>query len=209
VSSDDTRHPRKKNPMRICIYAASSQHCDAQYHADARLLGATLARAGHTLVYGGGAVGSMGALADGALGAGGEVIGIIPRFMVELEWAHQHLSALKLVEDMRERKHQLLTGSDAVIALPGGCGTLEELFEAITLKRLGIYHKPIVLLNTRGYWTPWNAFMQHQVIGERLMNPGHEAMWAVVDSVVEVLPAIADAPEWNEHARDYAVVRPG
>jgi len=191
--------------MRICVYAASSQHCDAQYHADARRLGETLARAGHTLVYGGGAVGSMGALADGALGAGGEVIGIIPRFMVELEWAHQHLSALKLVEDMRERKHQLLTDSDAVVALPGGCGTLEELFEAITLKRLGIYHKPIVLLNTRGYWTPWAQFMQRQVIDERLMNPGHEAMWNVVDSVAEVLPAIANAKEWNEQARDYAV----
>ena len=193
--------------MRICIYAASSAHCDAQYREDARLLGETLARAGHTLVYGGGAVGSMGALADGALGAGGEVIGIIPRFMVELEWAHQQLSALKLVEDMRERKHQLLTGSDAVIALPGGCGTLEELFEAITLKRLGIYHQPIVLLNTRGYWTPWAEFMQRQVIDERFMNPGHVAMWSVVDSVAEVLPAIANAPEWNESARDYAVVR--
>lgn len=191
--------------MRICIYAASSAHCDAQYREDARLLGETLARAGHTLVYGGGAVGSMGALADGALGAGGEVIGIIPRFMVELEWAHQHLSALKLVEDMRERKHQLLTGSDAVIALPGGCGTLEELFEAITLKRLGIYHKPIVLLNTRSYWTPWADFMQRQVIDERFMNPGHTAMWNVVDAVADVLPAIANAPEWNETARDYAV----
>ena len=193
--------------MRICIYAASSAHCDAQYREDARLLGETLARAGHTLVYGGGALGSMGALADGALGAGGEVIGVIPRFMVELEWAHQHLSALKLVEDMRERKHLLLTGSDAVIALPGGCGTLEELFEAITLKRLGIYHKPIVLLNTRGYWTPWAEFMQRQVIDERFMNPGHVAMWSVVDRVADVLPAIANAPEWNESARDYAVVR--
>jgi uncharacterized protein (TIGR00730 family) len=193
--------------VRICIYAASSAHCDAQYREDAHLLGETLARAGHTLVYGGGAVGSMGALADGALGAGGEVIGIIPRFMVELEWAHANLSALELVEDMRERKHQLLTGSDAVIALPGGCGTLEELFEAITLKRLGIYHKPIVLLNTRGYWTPWAEFMQRQVIDERFMNPGHTAMWSVVDSVADVLPAIESAPEWNETARDYAVVR--
>ena len=194
--------------MRICIYAASSAHCDPQYHADARRLGEALARAGHTLVYGGGAVGSMGAIADGALFAGGEVIGIIPRFMVELEWAHQRLSALQLVEDMRERKHRLLTGSDAVVALPGGCGTLEELFEAITLKRLGIYHRPIVLLNTRGYWTPWNAFMREQVIGERFMNPGHDAMWRVVDEVEGVLPAIAGSPAWNEQARDYAVVRP-
>ncbi len=228
--------------MRICVYAASSQHCDPQYRADAQVLGETLARAGHTLVYGGGAVGSMGALADGALRAGGEVIGIIPRFMVELEWGWPGLVeppveghpgqrpamdgpgwregpgtvagrggwfTMQYVEDMRERKHQLLTGSDAVVALPGGCGTLEELFEAITLKRLGIYHQPIVLLNTRGYWTPWNDFMQRQVIGERLMNSGHAAMWSVVDSVVDVLPAIANAPQWNEHARDYAVVRPG
>ena len=227
--------------MRICIYAASSAHCDAQYREDARLLGETLARAGHTLVYGGGAVGSMGALADGALGAGGEVIGIIPRFMVELEWGWPGLVeppvegqpgqrpamdgpgwrqppgmvagytggiTMQFVEDMRERKHQLLTGSDAVIALPGGCGTLEELFEAITLKRLGIYHKPIVLLNTRGYWKPWAEFMQRQVIEELFMNPGHGGMWNVVDNVADVLPTIANAPEWNESARDYAVVRP-
>ncbi len=194
--------------MRICVYAASSAHCDPAYHESARELGAALARAGHVLVYGGGAVGSMGAFADGALAAGGEVIGVIPRFMVELEWAHAHLSALQLVEDMRERKHLLLSGSDAVIALPGGCGTLEELFEAITLKRLGIYHKPIVLLNTRGYWTPWAQFMQKQVIAEGFMNPGHDAMWSIVDSVNDVLPAIAAAPEWNEKARDYAVVRP-
>ena len=194
--------------MRICIYAASSAHCDARYHDDARRLGETLARAGHTLVYGGGAVGSMGALADGALAAGGEVIGVIPHFMVELEWAHQRLSALQLVEDMRERKHRLLTGSDAVVALPGGCGTLEELFEAITLKQLGIYHRPIVLLNTLGYWTPWADFMRERVIGGRFMNPGHAAMWCLVDGVEQVLPAIAEAPVWNEQARSYAVVQP-
>ncbi|MEO7478018.1 MAG: TIGR00730 family Rossman fold protein [Lysobacteraceae bacterium] len=194
--------------MRICIYAASSAHCDPAYHADARALGRLIAEAGHTLVYGGGAVGSMGAVADGALDAGGEVIGIIPRFMVELEWAHQRLSALQLVEDMRERKHRLLTGSDAVVALPGGCGTLEELFEAITLKRLGIYLKPIVLSNTRDYWTPLTAFMQQNVINEGFMNPGHGGMWSVVDNVADVLPAIAHAPEWNEKARDYALVRP-
>src|SRR3546814_7838386 len=89
----------------------------------------------------------MGAVANGALEAGGEVIGILPRFMADLEWGHSGLTRLELVEDMRERKHRLLAGSDAVVALPGGCGTLEELFEAITLKRLGLYFKPIVLLN--------------------------------------------------------------
>lgn len=194
--------------MRICIYAASSAHCAPAYHADARLLGQTLARAGHVLVYGGGAVGSMGALADGALSAGGEVIGVIPRFMVELEWAHTAIGKLELVEDMRERKHRLLTGSDAVVALPGGCGTLEELFEAITLKRLGIYHNPIVLLNTRGYWTPLLAFLHEQVIGEGFMNAGHARVWTIVEQPADVLAAIANTPEWNVQARDYAAVRP-
>lgn len=194
--------------MRICIYAASSNHCDPAYHADARALGATLARAGHTIVYGGGAVGSMGALADGALAAGGEVIGVIPRFMIELEWAHVNLSALELVDDMRERKHRLLTGADAVIALPGGCGTLEELFEAITLKQLGIYLNPIVLLNTRGYWNPWLDFMRG-VIAERFMNPIHGSMWAVAETVADVLPTIAATPAWDASSRKHAVVRAG
>src|SRR5579884_3607112 len=138
--------------MRICVYAASSQQCDPLYHDAAKRLGALLAQAGCTLVYGGGSAGSMGAVANGALAAGGEVVGVIPRFMADLEWGHGGLTRLELVEDMRERKHRLLTDSDAVVALPGGCGTLEELFEAITLKRLGLYFKPIVLLNTRGYY---------------------------------------------------------
>ncbi len=226
--------------MRICIYAASSAHSDPAYREDARALGATLAHAGHTLVYGGGAVGSMGALAEGALTAGGEVIGVIPRFMVELAWGWpgkgdvqpgsspdrdrrgdldcptadaatqsrgERGLTLDVVEDMRERKHRLLAGSDAVIALPGGCGTLEELFEAITLKQLGIYHKPIVLLNTRGYWTPWAELMRG-VIAAGFMNPCHESMWTVVDAVAEVLPAIASAPAWDASAREHAVVRP-
>ncbi|MBS0194076.1 MAG: LOG family protein [Proteobacteria bacterium] len=227
--------------MRICIYAASSAHSDPAYRDDARALGETLARAGHVLVYGGGAVGSMGALADGALAAGGEVIGVIPRFMVELEWGwpgkadapvqgrtdHDMESnpsrecsdaglaargnsriTLDIVEDMRERKHRLLTGSDAVVALPGGCGTLEELLEAITLKQLGIYHQPIVLLNTRGYWTPWAAFIRRQVIEEGFMNPVHASMWSLAETVADVLPAIAAAPAWSEAARAHAVARP-
>ena len=194
--------------MRICVYAASSAHCAPEFLDAARELGTLIAQAGATLVYGGGAVGLMGACADGALAHGGHVIGIIPRFMTEVEWQHTGIATLEVVEDMRERKHRLLTGSDAVVALPGGCGTLEELFEAITLKRLGIYHKPIVLLDTRGYWQPWATFMRTQVIGEGFMNPGHDAMWALAATVDAVLPAIEAAPEWNEAARDYAVVRP-
>jgi uncharacterized protein (TIGR00730 family) len=192
--------------MRICVYAASSQQTDAVYREAAFQLGRELATAGCSVVYGGGSAGSMGAIANGALAAGGEVIGILPRFMADLEWGHPGLTHLELVEDMRERKHKLLADSDAVVALPGGCGTLEELFEAITLKRLGLYFNPIVLLNTKGFYAPLQAFMQ-QVIGERFMNPGHAAMWSLVDAPDQVLPRIRATPKWREDAREYAVVR--
>ncbi len=192
--------------MRICVYAASSAQVAPEFHAAAFALGQVLAGAGHSLVYGGGSQGLMGAIADGALSKHGEVIGILPKFMADLEWGHPGLTHLDLVEDMRERKHKLLTGSDAVIALPGGCGTLEELFEAITLKRLGIYFNPIVLVNTRNFYTPLDAYMQ-QVNAEKFMNPEHAAMWSLVDTVDDVLPKILATPSWREDARDYAVVR--
>lgn len=192
--------------MRICVYAASSGQCDPEYHDAARALGGELARAGCTVVFGGGSAGSMGAVADGALAAGGEVIGILPRFMADLEWGHAGLTRLELVEDMRERKHRLLTGSDAVVALPGGCGTLEELFEAITLKRLGLYFNPIVLLNTRGFYAPLVDFMDG-VIAERFMNPEHRRMWTLAERPEDVLPVIRATPPWREDAREYAVVR--
>ena len=192
--------------MRICVYCASSQECDPHYHEVAFKLGALLAAGGCTVVYGGGSAGSMGAVANGALSAGGEVIGILPKFMADLEWGHPGLTRLELVEDMRERKHRLLTGSDAVIALPGGCGTLEELFEALTLKRLGLYFNPIILLNTRGFYTPLQGFME-QVIGERFMNTEHLAMWSLVGDPENVLAAIQATPRWREDARDIAVVR--
>jgi uncharacterized protein (TIGR00730 family) len=192
--------------MRICVYAASSAQVHPEHQQAAYALGQQLALNGHSLVYGGGSQGLMGAVADGALTHGGEVIGILPKFMADLEWGHPGLTELCLVEDMRERKHLLLTGSDAVVALPGGCGTLEELFEAITLKRLGIYFNPIVLLNSRNYYQPLQTFMQ-QVIDEKFMAVEHGAMWSLVDSVDEVLPEILRTPPWREDARDYAVVR--
>lgn len=195
--------------MRICVYAASSDHCPSRFHDEAFALGKHLAQAGCTLVYGGGSRGSMGAVANGALLAGGEVIGILPRFMADLEWGHPGLTRLELVEDMRERKHRLLAESDAVVALPGGCGTLEELFEAITLKRLGLYFNPIILLDTDGYWRPLEVFMNEQVIGQRFMNPEHAALWTRVQGPERVLEAIAQTPAWHENAREFAAVRPG
>lgn len=192
--------------MRVCVYAASSSQVHQDHQQAAYALGQQLALNGHSLVYGGGSQGLMGAVADGALTHGGEVIGILPKFMADLEWGHPGLTELCLVEDMRERKHLLLTGSDAVVALPGGCGTLEELFEAITLKRLGIYFNPIVLLNSRDYYRPLQTFMQ-QVIDEKFMAVEHGAMWSLVDNVDDVLPEILRTPAWREDARDYAVVR--
>lgn len=192
--------------MRICVYCASSQECDRIYHNAATALGRLLAEAGATVVYGGGAVGLMGSLANGALAAGGDVVGIIPRFMTEVEWQHPGLASLEVVEDMRERKHRLLTGSDAVVALPGGCGTLEELFEALTLKRLGLYFNPIVLVNTNDFYTPLQRFML-RMIEQRFMNPEHAQMWTLVDSPGDVLAAIRNAPTWSDDARSHAVVR--
>jgi len=192
--------------MRICVYCASSEHVDRAYHEAAGQLGRTLAEQGCTLVYGGGAVGLMGSLANGALAAGGDVIGIIPRFMTEVEWQHPGLANLEVVEDMRERKHRLLTGSDAVVALPGGCGTLEELFEAMTLKRLALYLKPIVLLDTNGFYAPLERFLE-QTIEQRFMNPQHRALWTSVARVEDVLPTIRATPDWDATARSYAAVR--
>ncbi len=192
--------------MRICVYAASSAQVHSEFQVAAFAMGEEIALAGHSLVYGGGSTGLMGAVADGALKHGGEVIGILPKFMADLEWGHPGLTQLQLVEDMRERKHRLLTDSDAVIALPGGCGTLEELFEAITLKRLGIYFNPIVLLNTRNFYAPLQMFMD-QVIAEKFMNPEHTAMWSLEHTAADVLPRILGTPKWREDARNYAVVR--
>jgi uncharacterized protein (TIGR00730 family) len=192
--------------MRVCVYCASSPTADPEYREVAFALGGALARAQATLVYGGGSLGSMGAVANGALSEGGEVIGILPRFMSDLEWGHPGLTRLELVEDMRERKHRLLTGSDAVVALPGGCGTLEELFEAITLKRLGLYFGPIILVNTRGFYDDVVRLLDRS-INERFMNPEHRAMWTLVDRAEDVLPAIAATPRWREDARELAVPR--
>lgn len=192
--------------LRVCVYCASSNAAESVYRDQAHALGRSLAEGGCSVVYGGGSMGSMGAVADGALAAGGEVIGILPRFMADLEWGHPGLTQLELVEDMRERKHKLLTGSDAVVAMPGGCGTLEELFEAITLKRLGLYFGPIILLNTRGFYDDVVRLLE-RTISERFMNSEHREMWTLVADAAEVLPVIRATPRWREDARTLATAR--
>src|SRR4029077_9840466 len=186
----------------VCVYCASSRISHPDYRAAARRLGEVLADEGVGIVYGGGAVGSMGALADGALARGGRVIGILPRFMADLEWGHKGLTDLQLVEDLRTRKHMMLTLSQAAIALPGGSGTLEELLEAITLKRLGLYLNPIVLVNTRGFFTPLLELLA-SAIEERFMDPRHRMMWQVGAPPQEVPPRLAPAPAWSAEARNF------
>jgi len=189
----------------VCVYCASSRSAHPDYRAAAYRLGETLAERGYGIVYGGGAVGSMGALADGALRRGGTVVGVLPRFMAELEWGHKGLTELELVEDMSSRKHRMLMRSVAVVALPGGSGTFEELLEAISLKRLGLYLHPIVIVNTRGYFDPLLAQLA-RAVEERFMDARHLEMWSVVERPEEVPQAIESAPGWSADARRFAGV---
>ena len=189
----------------VCVYCASSRSADPEYRQAAFRLGEVLAEQGIAIIYGGGARGSMGSLADGALGSGGRVVGILPRFMADLEWGHPSLSELKVVEDMRTRKHLMLSGAHAAIALPGGSGTFEELLEALTLKRLGLFLGPIVLVNTRNYFEPLRILLE-AAVRERFMDERHLAMWQIVSSAEEVPEALASASDWSSAAREFAAV---
>lgn len=184
---------------RVTVYAASSQALHSDYISAATRLGEILAKAGHRILFGGGGHGLMGAMADGALRAGGEVHGIMPEFLTEIEQGHPGLTSLEIVQDMRTRKARMLEGSDAVIALPGGCGTFEELFEAMTLKRLGQFLGPIILINTRGYYDELLSFLQHSV-KEHFMSPTHLMMWQSVATPEEIPQALGDAPIWSANA---------
>ena len=164
-----------------------------------------LARNNHTVVYGGGASGSMGKLAEGALAERGRVIGVIPEFMVKIEWANPRITETIVVQDMHERKRRMMDLADAVVALPGGSGTLDELMEAITWKRLGLFLGPIVILNTRSFYQPLIRLLD-QCIGQRFMDSRHARMWTVVQEPEEVLEAIEAAEPWSEDCRKFAAL---
>ena len=188
------------------MYCASSTEAHPDHYAAARALGRLLAAAGISIVYGGGSVGSMGALADAALEACGRLIGIMPKFMDDLEWGHKSLTEMRLADDMHQRKRWMIEGVDAVVALPGGSGTFEELLEAITWKRLGLYVNPIVIVNVRGFYDPLRDLLEG-AIAERFMDARHRDMWTFVERPEAVLEAIQDAPVWSSEARAFA--RPG
>jgi uncharacterized protein (TIGR00730 family) len=131
------------------------------------------------------------------------VIGVLPRFMQDLEWGHLRI-ALRVVQDMHERKRTMLELSQAVVALPGGCGTWEELLEAMAWKRLGLWNGPIVILNQDGFYDPLVDLLE-RAIQERFMDPRHGTMWSLARSPEEVVPAMRNAPSWSEDARSFAV----
>ncbi|UCC72136.1 MAG: TIGR00730 family Rossman fold protein [Gemmatimonadota bacterium] len=190
---------------KVCVYCASSTQADPVYLDAAERLGRILAKNSMAIVYGAGGVGSMGRLAEGALAEGGRVIGVVPRFMRELEWCHRGVSEIVEVEDLHERKRKLLDNVDAVVALPGGSGTLDELIEAISLKRLGSYLGPIVIVNTRGFFDPCIELLE-RCIEERFMDERHRAMWQVVGEPEEVLAAFEAAPGWSQDAIGFAAI---
>jgi uncharacterized protein (TIGR00730 family) len=148
---------------RVCVFCGSSPGGDGAYTEAVAALGRAVAERGLGLVYGAGRVGLMGTLADAALGAGGEVIGVIPRALVDREVAHQGLSDLRVVASMHERKALMSDLADGFVAAPGGLGTLEELFEVLTWSQLGLHDKPCALLDVRGYYAAIDAFLDHAV----------------------------------------------
>ena len=195
------------NIRRVTVYASSSRALDKAYYDAAARLGTTLGRAGLDIVYGGGGVGLMQRMADNAMAEGAHVHGVIPGFLNTVEHGHKNLSRLEVVVDMRERKHRMIANSDAVISLPGGSGTFEELFEALTLKRLGQFLGPIVLINTRRYFDRFVDFLQHSV-AENFMSEQHLQMWSVVQDPEDVIEAMRTATPWTADARKFAAVRP-
>ncbi len=166
--------------QRVCVYCASNDGARPEYLASARQIGTLLAQRGMAVVYGGGRVGLMGALADAALGAGGEVIGVMPHALVQREVAHHGLTALHVVDSMHERKALLAEMADAFVALPGGLGTLEEFFETWTWAQLGVHQKPVGLLDVADYWRPLVTMLEH-VEAEGFMR-GTPREWLVIDT---------------------------
>lgn len=180
----------REDLQSVAVFCGSSSGDNPVFHTTAHRLGETLARRGKTIVYGGARVGLMGALADGALSQGGKVIGVLPTFLRPRELAHQQLTELILVDSMHERKTMMNDLCQAVIALPGGFGTLEELFETITWSQLGLHEKPIGLLNVNAYYTPLLTLIDNMV-SSRFLKEVHRDMLLVSTDIEDLLDQMA------------------
>lgn len=180
----------------ICVYCASSTKVNQRYYDAAVELGELIAQKGMRLINGAGIMGLMRACADAVLNSGGEAVGVIPQFMVDRNWHYEDMTELIITKDIHERKRKLAKMADALIALPGGCGTFEELLEAITWKQLGIINKPIVILNTDGYYTPLIEMLE-KAVREHFMREEHLRLWTVASTPEEALEQVENAPDWD------------
>ncbi|NPA06293.1 MAG: TIGR00730 family Rossman fold protein [Chloroflexi bacterium] len=185
----------------VCVYSGSSDHVPATYFDAARWMGRAIASRGWRLVYGGGSTGLMGAVADAALEAGGEVIGVIPEHFYTPQLAHTGLTRLEVVPDMHTRKARMAELADAFVALPGGLGTLEELFEALTWAQIGLHHKPVGLLNWRGFYDALLAFLD-RATQDGFLYQRHRDLLLVAETPESLLDALMTfehprVPKWG------------
>jgi uncharacterized protein (TIGR00730 family) len=177
----------------ICVFCGSRHGIDPRFREAATRFGELAGTAQVRLIYGGGHVGLMGAVADAAMGAGGEVVGLIPTRLLEREVGHRAISELVVTRDMFERKQQMIDRADAFVILPGGLGTLDELLEVVTLRQLGYHAKPIVVVNLAGFWDPLLGLVE-RVIEQEFAEPSARTLYRMVGAVEEVLPALGIDP---------------
>ena len=182
--------------MRVCVFAASSSRIDPAYGVTAAGLGHSFAAEHVHGVFGGGGIGLMGIFADAMLADNGEITGVIPAFMVEEGWSHSGVKDIIVTSDMSERKKTIFAMSDAAVALPGGVGTLEELAEVITLKQLGQFNKPIIIVNVNGFYDHLIEFFEHMMRGN-FIRLEHKDIWQIVTTAEEVVPAILYYTGWH------------
>lgn len=189
----------------VCVYCASSTQISEKYFRTAEALGTLIAQRGLRLITGAGNQGLMNAVEEAALAAGGKVTGIIPTFMIDEGWHHTGLTELIETGTIHERKQMMADLSDGVIALPGGCGTLEELLEIITWKQLGLYLNPIIILNVDGYYDHLLEQLK-QAIAENFMRDIHGDIWKVATTPEEAVKLLYTTPKWNGRMRGYAAI---
>lgn len=189
----------------VCIYCASSTRIDSIYTEAASRLGRLLAENRIGIVNGAGSIGLMRAVSDAALQAGGKVVGVIPEFMVKEGWHYEALTELRVTVTMHERKQLMAELGDGVIALPGGCGTLEELLEIITWKQLGLYLNPIVILNVNHFFDPLLEMLK-RAVDERFMRVEHTAIWQVAYTPEEAIELLETTPLWSREVRKQAAI---
>ncbi len=176
----------------ICVYCGASPGDDPAYLREAEAFGRLLAESGIRLIYGGGRLGVMGAVAKSCFAAGGEVVGIIPTHLMKREHAFLEITELKEVEDMHTRKKTMCDIADAICVMPGGLGTMDETFEIITWKQLGLHHKPVILANIAGFFDLWRDFV-HVLISRGFARPENASLFQLVDTAEAILPAMNDA----------------